>query len=307
MLTTFFGKSKPINFIIVSIFIISWIFLKLVIEPENLNNPQVLVNNSLITLGYLFLLFLINFIVKKNRLTGANTYTILFFSCFLTMIPPPFAESNFLLSNLFLLLALRRIWSLASEKNLERKIFDASIWISLAALFYFWSLLLLLVLFISILQIGYKNLKLLWIPFVGVFAVFILTTAYNSIVNDALFWFMETEIKVEVNYATYNSLPLLVIIVFFVIMMIWGLAQKAFSVSKGSLKEKLNFKILFIVSLAFFAMVLLNPIKNGTEFLFIITPLAIITTNLLENRKAFWVKELILWFVVLLPIIINLL
>lgn len=307
MLTNFFDKSKPINFIIVSILIISWIFIKLAIDFENLSKPQALLNNSLIIIGYLFLLFLINFIVKKNRLTGANTYSILFFFCFLIMIPPPFADSKILLANIFLVLALRRIWSLVSEKNLERKILDASLWISLATLFYFWSILLIVVLFISILQIGQKNLKLLWIPFLGVFAVFLLTTVYNLVINDTFLWFLETDIKVGFDYSEYNKAPLLIMIVFFFIMMIWGLAQKAFSVLRGSLKEKLNFKILFIVTLTFLFMVLLNPIKNGTEWLFIITPLAIITTNLIENRKTFLGNELLLWFVVLLPIIINLL
>jgi len=89
--------------------------------------------------------------------------------------------------------------------------------------------------------------------------------------------------------------------------MIWGLVQKVINVSKGSLKEKLNFKILFIVTLAFFAMALLNPAKNGTELLFIITPLAIIATNLIENIRTFWAKELFLWLVVLVAISINLL
>lgn len=306
MFTNFFDKSKPINFIIVSIFIISWIFMKLVIEPEKLNSPQVLVDYSLTALGYLFLLFLLNFIVKKNRLTRANTYSILFFSCFLIMIPPPFVESSFLLSNLFLVLALRRIWSLASENNMERKILDASIWISLATLFYFWSILLIVVLFIFIIQIGYKNLKLLWIPFVGVFTVFVLITTYNLVANDTLFWFMGIEIKTGFDNFAYKSVPLLITIFLFIIIMIWGLAQKAFSVSKGSLKEKLNFKILFIVTVTFVVMVLLNPVKNGTELLFIIAPLAIIATNLIENLRTFWMKELFLWLVVLLPIIINL-
>jgi len=95
---------------------------------------------------------------------------------------------------------------------MERKILDASIWISIATLFYFWSVLLIVVLFISILLIGYKNLKLLWIPFVGVFAVFILTTAYYSVVNDTIFWFTEIEVKAEFDYSSYNSLSLLVTI-----------------------------------------------------------------------------------------------
>ena len=307
MLTNFFGKSKPINFIIVSISVISWVFIKLIIEPEKLNSPQALVEYSLITIGYLFLLFLLNFIVKKNRLTRVNTYPILFFSCFLFLIPPPFAEINYLLSNIFLFLALRRIWSLASEKNMERKILDASLWISLATLFYFWSIVLMVVLFISILQTGYKNLKLLWIPFIGVFTVFILATTYFSAVNDAPFWFMEIAIKAEIDFSAYNSTSLLVTVFLFIILIIWGLLQRAFNVSKGSLKEKLHFKILFIVTVAFFVVVLLNPIKNGAELLFIIGPLAIITTNLIENHRVFWVKELFIWLIVLAPIIINLL
>jgi len=190
---------------------------------------------------------------------------------------------------------------------MERKILDASLWISLATLFYFWSIVLMVVLFISILQTGYKNLKLLWIPFIGVFTVFILATTYFSAVNDAPFWFMEIAIKAEIDFSAYNSTSLLVTVFLFIILIIWGLLQRAFNVSKGSLKEKLHFKILFIVTVAFFVVVLLNPIKNGAELLFIIGPLAIITTNLIENHRVFWVKELFIWLIVLAPIIINLL
>ncbi len=305
MLTNFFGKSKPINFIIVSIYIISWILFKLIIEPGKPINAQAFAIRILIILGFFLLLFLLNFIIRKNQLTKANTYSILFFSCFIAMTPGLINDGDTLLANLFLLLALRRILSMPSGKNMEKKILDASIWISVASLFYFWSVLLFIVLFISILQSGSKNLKLLLIPFVGFLTVLTLVTTYSLLANDSFLWFLDIKTNISFDYSAYQSTPLIIPISFFSITMIWGIIQKAFSISKSSLKEKANFKTLFIVILTFVIMVLLDPNKNGGELLFIMAPLAIITTNIIEIRKEFWVKELFLWTVVLLPVIIN--
>ena len=159
MLTSFFGKSKPINFLIVSMFIIIGCFFRIIIDTGEQYNLQIFTRQFITLLICFFSLFLLNFIIRKNRLTKINTYPILLFSCLIILIPAVFSETNLLLANLFLLLSLRRILSLTSEKNLEKKILDASIWISIASLFYFWSILFFIILIIALFQRGIKTIR----------------------------------------------------------------------------------------------------------------------------------------------------
>jgi hypothetical protein len=46
------------------------------------------------------------------------------------------------------LLALRRLISLQSMKASKEKIFDASLWVFIASLFHFWSILFIVLIFI---------------------------------------------------------------------------------------------------------------------------------------------------------------
>jgi hypothetical protein len=54
----------------------------------------------------------------------------------LILFPSVFNNSNLLVANFFLLLAIRRMISLQTLKAPKEKIFDASIWIFIASLFH---------------------------------------------------------------------------------------------------------------------------------------------------------------------------
>ncbi len=217
MLTNFFGKSKPINFILVSCYVITGYLFHLIMVSEIQISLQQIVKHILIIFASLFLLFLLNFIVRKNHLTKVNTYSVLLFGCFMTLIPVFFSETNLLLSNVFLLLALRRILNFPSGENMEKKVLDAAIWISLASLFYFWSFVFFLVLFTAILQNNSKNLKTLLIPFVGMGAVFVLATTYSLIVADSFLWFSNIENTISLDFSVYKEDNLLIPVAFLLI------------------------------------------------------------------------------------------
>jgi hypothetical protein len=46
----------------------------------------------------------------------------------------------------------------------------------------------------------------------------------------------------------------------------------------------------------------LAPNKNGSEFLFIFAPLAIIITNYIESIKETWFAEVFVWLLIITPI-----
>ena len=304
MLTSFFGKSKPVNFIMVSIYMIIGYFFWSLYFLNNTNSFPFFQKQTLLLLIGLFTIFLLNFIVKKNSLTENNTYSIFFLASFMVLMPEFFFNTEIIISNLFLLFAFRRILSMSSEKNMEKKVLDASIWISIASLFYFWCILFFVVLFIAIFQSRLKNYKLIFIPFVGFIAVLILITTVKLLFNGSVLWFLDTDTNLSLAFQAYNSTSLIITILFFSILLIWTLIHKIINFSEIRLKDKANFVLLVVIVLISIIIILFIPNKKGAEFLYLMFPLAIFTTNIIEKLSLFWVKESLLWIALLLPILV---
>ena len=188
MLTSFFGKSNPINYLILGVFIfVGYLW-------ETFSGAQA--PNTFLSFGFhaafcllsVLGMLLLDFIIRKNHLTKNNTFAILFFSCFMVMLPVIFSQQYILLANFFLLLSFRRMMSLRTDKNSSKKILDASIWITAASIFHFWSLLFFVPLWIAIIQKPNSNYKQMLIPITGFVAVLMINTAYQLLATDSYSW-----------------------------------------------------------------------------------------------------------------------
>lgn len=313
MLTSFFGKSNPINYLILGVFIFAGYLLKVFVEGEMAISPlSIAINGVFIVLSVLSML-LLDFIIRKNHLTKTNTFAILFFTCFLVMLPVIFLERNLLLANFFLLLSLRRIMSLRSDRNSSKKILDASIWASVASLFHFWGLLFFVPLWIAIIQKPNSNHKQMLIPFIGFLAVFILNTTYHLLVNDSFSWFFNWKRSISFDFSVYNSASILFPVTVIFAFYIWAGIYRILKLSAVPLKEKPNYLLLLYVSISSLFIALTTPEKTGAEILFLLPPISIIAANYIENFETeryaerdaaeFWFKEILLWLVVVLPFV----
>lgn len=313
MLTSFFGKSNPVNFLILGAFIIVGYLLGAISGSSNIITSFSLLNHGFFIVLSILSMLLLDFIIRKNHLTKNNTFAILFFTCFLVMLPVIFLQHKILLANAFLLLAIRRIMSLRSDKNSSKKILDASIWITVASLFYFWSLLFFIPLFIAILQKPNTNYKQILIPFTGFVAVLMINTAYQLVINDSLLWFVKWQDAISFDFSRYNSAGVLVPITVILTFYIWAGIYRVLKLSMVPLKERSNYLLLLYLSITALLVALAGPEKTGAEILFILAPIAIIVTNYIENFETeryvekdvaeFWFKEIMLWLVVVLPFV----
>lgn len=313
MLTSFFGKSNPINFLILGAFIIVGYLFGAISGSSIIITPFSLLNHGFFIVLSVLSMLLLDFIIRKNHLTKNNTFAILFFTCFLVMLPVIFLQHKILLANAFLLLAFRRIMSLRSDKNSSKKILDASIWITVASLFYFWSLLFFIPLFIAVLQKPNTNYKQILIPFTGFVAVLMINTAYQLVVNDSLLWFVKWQDAISFDFSRYNSAAVLVPITVILAFYIWAGIYRVLKLSMVPLKERPNYLLLLYLSITALFVALAGPEKTGAEILFILAPIAIIVTNYIENFETeryvekdiaeFWFKEIMLWLVVVLPFV----
>lgn len=298
MITSFFRKSTPLNY---SVVILGLLFFFFFFQIKHVTN-----NNSLLhiglkcgLLGILFAsTFVTNFIVKKNGLSKDSAYTVLFYFLILLFSPGILNNSMLLLSNFFILLATRRIISLHSLKDSKEKIFDASIWVFIAALFHFWSILFIVLIFISILfhvARDYRNWFLPIIAFFSVAIIFVGSALYfnTTWINRTL---EQSMIDLRINYFTNNYQNVAFSIyatvgMFFVVLLLLSLSNRPL-ILHPTYKKMLSALGIGI------AVFLISPNKSNDLLVFTFAPLAMIMTSHIETAQVYWKKEIVVWIFV---------
>lgn len=313
MLTSFLGKSSPsIRLLLIAMIIIGYLAGFLWDSSNTSLSGGVLNHLGFILLSIISLL-LMYFIIDKNHLTKQNSYGIFFYSSFMIMLPVVFNDHDIIIANIFLLLALRRIISLSADVNSEKKILDASIWITLASFFLFSSILFFLLLWIAILQKPNVTYKQVLIPFVGFFGVFIIMIALQLLLTDSYAWIFEWYQAIGLDFSAYNKpsvfVPTSVIFAF----LIWTGTFRLQKFPSVPLKERPNFIMMLLVLAATVLVAIASAKKSGAEMLFILGPLAIICANYIqpnesdyyvkEDKGEYWFKEVLLWAVLVLPFV----
>jgi len=308
MLTAFFGKSTPINYLLLSALITLGFLINIFGVSETSFSIETLPQIIGVLLLSIFAMLLLDFIIRKNNVTRNNTYAVFIFTLFTFLAPQFYLAPFVVLSNVFLLLATRRILSLTTEKNIEKKIFDAAMYITLASLCYFWAFLFFAVLFIGILRKTVFKFRYLIIPFAGIAAVFIITTAFQFIINDSFSWFYRWLTPIGFNIDSYNDIKLLIPTFLLVALAIWMGLYRFGKFSSLSKKEKPSTStVLFIIIVTIF-IALASPQKSGAELVFLFAPIAMITTNYIEIRSTkehAIFSEILLWCVVIITIVIQ--
>lgn len=310
MLTSFFSKSNPINYLIIAILLsIGYIYGGVATTEVSLTVSSVL-EHLMFMIVVVFSMLLLDFVIRKNQLTKQNTFAILLFGCFFWMFPVIFTAQMALLANLFLLLAFRRIVTLHSDRNNEKKILDASIYITIASFFYFWSLLYFVVLFIAIFRKPETTFKQLLIPVVGFATVFILATTIFFLTQDSFEWFYTWKTAISFDFSAYNSRTILFPLAVLLTLILWTAVYRIIRVNAAASKERPNYILMLVILVVTLFIALAGPVKTGAELVFVLGPTAIIATNYLERigvsatgeGEEIWFKEILLWLLVLLPV-----
>ena len=302
MLTSFFGKSNPINFLLVGVFVLIIGGLHYSLNPEStFNASEIIVLLGVIAL-LVFSMLLLDFIIRKNSLTLLNSFGIFLFTCSAAMLAPMFSQPAIVLANLCLLLAFRRMFSLQSQKNTEVKILDASIWIGVASIFYFWSILLILLLYFALFFIPNRSIRYYLIPPIGGIGLLLIAGAYQVLAKQSFDQLLRWPDGISFNFSSYANWEFMVFITFLLVLSVWTLFPKIADLTKGPRKERPN-KLIQICALGVCLVIAtVSPEKTGAELLFIVAPASIIISSYIEKRSDLWFKEILLWAFLLLPI-----
>ena len=304
MVSSVFGKTRPINFIFIIIFLLFFFFgVHFFLLKTNSDIVSILKLFGILIL-ILASVFLTNFISKKNGLTRDNTYAALLFVLILSFFPYTFSNIEIIISNVFILLAIRRIISLKSYIQIKLKLFDASLWICLATIFYEWAILFFFLVFVAILHYGLKDIRNWLIPLVAIITVCIFVVTFFYLTNqlDKLSGILNFKIGLNID----KYLDMRYLIPFLYILTMGTLATFSYFANiKSKLSEEQSSILLVIV--AFLVSLFISLLSNNertSEFIFMGFPLAIVMTNYIELIKKWWYKEFILWTFIILPFIV---
>jgi len=304
MLASFFKKSKPINFLLVGIFMALFFFTINFLDPNSDFTWLFLLEKIGFFLVYLFLMLLINFIVKRNQVTKKNTFTIYLFAVFTVLFLPILRAEEELVASLFILLALRRIVSMRSGLELKRKIFDASFWIAIAYLFYPESFVFILLPFIGILLYATEDFKNWLIPFFSIICVFILKTSFNLLFFDIFYNPLALLKEPSLSFTSYRELAILIPLSVLLTFTIWSLFNYFKILQKAARKARTTIYLVIATWVISIFTVLLAHQKTGAELLFFILPICIVGASYFEQKGEKLFKEILLVSLLVLTLIL---
>lgn len=294
MIASLFSKTRPINYALVLIMLFSCFFVyQIRLSNEQFTTVDLFAKISVFVL-LLLSFFLLNFISLKNALTQNDNYAILLFLVFIMLFPSVLNNLKIVLSNVFLLLALRRLISLKTLNFSKEKIFDASFWIFISAIFHFWSILYIILVFISIIFHSGKEYKNWILPFVSFLCVWVLYIATsllmfdNYSINKAVF-------HVSFNFFDFKNVYQNMALALFVSIAVLFFASQTIDYQNKPLNMQSSYKQVYFAFLLAVGIYVFSTNKSNDLLIYTFAPLAILGANMFEKMKNSIYKEVSLY------------
>ena len=302
MLASVFNKSRPVNYVLIGAALILSYFLYLFKDPAWTQNYLLMAQKAGLLLLLAGALFLTNFITRRNTLSRANTYAMFLFMVFLILLPTTLVNINIIISNFFLLLALRRLISLQSLITPKEKIFDASFWIFAAAIFHFWCIIYIVLVFISIVFHVSRDYRNWIIPFIAFFAVSVLYLMAGSLMGEGFFETISENIAVSFDFTYFENIYQNIALAVYSSITVLFAFPYIFSITNKPLNLQSSHKKIIYSFLIGVAIYVLSANKNNSFLVFTFAPLAIMGANFFESQENKWFKEVVLGLIVLIAI-----
>ena len=282
MITSIFKKSTPINYILITTMLIGFFVLYQFQDMKWLNSTHLILQKTVLLVVLMISLFFVNFIVKKNTITKDSDFTVIFFLLLLLLFPSFFSNFKLIIANFFILLALRRLFSIQTLKVVKEKIFDASLYIFIASLFHFWSILFLIVVFASIVFHVSRDYRNWLLPIVAFLTVAVLFVFYALVFDHSAIQVFLNSIIISLDFSyfknNFQNLALSIyamISVFFFFSLLMMISQKPLNLQAAFKKTLFS----FVIGLVIF---IISDSKCNEVLAFSFFPLAIMGTTNIE-------------------------
>ncbi|WP_378186027.1 DUF6427 family protein [Aquimarina sp. W85] len=300
MLSTFLSKSKPINFIVISLYLVIMALLVSNKQIFEVSNSQILYFFSGIFLC-LISLGLFHWILKKGSLTDKGTYALLMYVSLLGMVPEAIAHPDKIVASSLMLLSFSQMVDMMNHTKTKAKIFNASLCIGLASIIYFWSIGFIALLYLGIYFFRSSDYRNWFVPGIGLITIYVLANCFTLLFFDRFYMPVQNAVvSYDVFANTLNGAhfftlgTLSICTIFFVIIYALHISNRP-NVYKPLMKLVVGYVLIASI------IITISPNKDTSELIFIIAPLAIMGATYLQLIGFKLIKEIHLWFFACLP------
>lgn len=305
MISSIFGKTKPINYIIVLVFLFVFYWFWHAMMSTMPSESEVFALKLLASAVLLLSVFVADFIVKRNKLTEPNSFAILFYAILVLVFPETLLDNDAVFCSLFLLLASRRLISIRSLKNIKLKIFDATVWVMVSSVFYDWAILYLLLVFAAIYIYEPKNIRNWMVPFAGIFTVFMI--GYGILVLAGNTAYITEHYQLRFNWdSSYfsniaNSSKLILYILLIFVLSIYAFLK----LGKAGLGKIVTMRLIAFSFVIGLVVKILTKSSDDYPIMITFFPAVIFLTNYVESIKKANIKELVLMASIAVPLLVR--
>ena len=303
MLSSFFGKTKPINYFVLSGFLLLVYLIRLYYSIQG-DWSQIFLPLEVLAFGAILLaIFVMNEVVRTEKVTSFNSYAMLFFVLLTICFSETLSDKDAIFANLFLVVAIWRLLAIRSMRNVKHKIFDSTFLIGLASLFFDWSLIyLILVLLVVNLYEG-KVFKNWLVPLVALATLSIVVFTILLLNGNEAFFLEHYTFSLDLFFKTSLTELFGVKGVVYLLLFV-AIAIFVFARTRKAGGGKLVLLQVVFIAFALGVFLYLLEVGNTTAILVTFFPAAIFLANFLEGIKREKLKEAMLAISILIPFLL---
>lgn len=299
MISTFFDKTKPINFLVLlGLAMLLFWAATFKLHGFQLNYAEVF-ERILASVSLLLSIFLLGNIVQKKKLTLDNSFAMLFFSLLLFVFFDVLENTRIIFCNFFLIMSWDRALALKSEKNQKEKVFESALWTLVASLFVDWAVLFLVPLYIAIGFFCGRQLRLWLMPLAAFCCVLLLVWASMQVLVDTDFFRSHYRFSTSLHFFLQPNYGIIIYLILILIPVFVVFGKMGYRRLGRTLSLRLTFAYLVLTILL---LILSSGNESGIELLSFFAA-SVFLANYIETIKKQRFKETLIIACIALPIL----
>ena len=304
MLANFFGKSKPINFIVLLLVFVCALFLN---SFHSFSTVEVtlffIVEKLVFFLVFTFLFFGVNFIVSKNKLTQDNSYALLFYLLVISFFSAYLYGYQVVFEHLIHLLFLRKVYSIQTLKEIFKKLFDAGFWLGVMCLMNPFLIVFSLLLFAVLIVHKRVRLQTVLISVIGFLIPIFLFFTYSFWIGEISLFTDKFILYTTYDFSMYKEIRFLAPLGGLSIFLLFAVFMKTENVFSVNNRFKKSWILLLIHLLLSISYLFFTFNRDGSELLMAAVPVAVILAHGFESIQRKLLKEIGLILFVLIALL----
>ena len=298
MISSFFDKTKPINFLVLLGFVIL-LFWAVTFKLYGFHiQYELFFVRILASLALMLSVFLLGNMVKTKKLTSDNSFAMLFFSVLLLTFFMTMKSTKAIFALFFLLLSMDRALALKNEKHHKEKIFESALWVFVASFFLDWAIIYLVPLFIAISLFCGKQLRLWLMPIAAFVCVSILAIACAMLFDILDFFELNYRFQLSLDFFLRPDygIGLYTVLVSVLVFIVFG------KLGYRRLGRTLSLRLVFAYLITSFLLLFFSLNEEGRGIMvFSFLPASIFFANYVETFKKQKLRELFTLACIILP------